>query len=202
MPGDAEPAGASVHGADRDVDGWVGLHCGKRERGSCAAASAVQRRGPGRRQAPGRQDPTSRPDHIPPHPCHSQTPGKYSTKGFTSSPSPSPGHSKQRMRNIKLQKKEQLKGRGRPKELTYGGRNPQRLGGCWTRSRHCWRHTGTLRRKSCLPQGQPAGRRSAGPRGNTGTAPGSRALDCGDKARAARGQLRHSPGTGLRRGPW
>ena len=66
MPGDAEPAGASGHGADRDVDGWVGLHCGRRERGSCAAASTVQRRDPGRRQAPRRQDPTSRPDHVPP----------------------------------------------------------------------------------------------------------------------------------------
>lgn len=40
LPGDTEPAGVSVHGRDRDVDRWIGLHCGESEHGSYVAVSS------------------------------------------------------------------------------------------------------------------------------------------------------------------
>ena len=117
------------------------------------------------REHPQQQEDTLAPEHS--LVSHSQT-----CQVKLRSPSPTLPCPKKPM--SKQMSSKQLEGaEGGLGELTYRFRNPQMLGVCWTCSQHCWRHTGTLCRKSCLPLGPPTGRRTSGTLESTGTVPGS-----------------------------
>lgn len=103
--------------ADRDVARWVRLHCGERSKAQCKerpGKTAEPPAGKRRLQPPPTSAHTSLPQSDP-------WQAKHKRHQLTN---PSPGHSKRHMRSIKLKKKnkknKQLKGRGRPEELTYG----------------------------------------------------------------------------------
>ena len=117
------------------------------------------------REHPQQQEATPAPEHS--LVSHSQT-----CQVKLRSPSPTLPCPKKPM--SKQMSSKQLEGaEGGLGELTYRFHNPQMLGVCWTCSQHCWRHTGTLCRKSCLPLGPPTGRRTSGTLESTGTVPGS-----------------------------
>lgn len=178
LPGDTEPAGVSVHGRDRDVDRWIGLHCGESEHGSYVAVSSRETHED--YKLPADRTPPPAADRFPPQLGLLQVKPKRHqlTKPLTQLP-PAPPRSPSGARNHKRSKR--LQGlRGRPEELTYRFHNPQMFGVCWTGSQHCWRRIGSLCGKSCLPPGLPTGRKTAGPPGSTGTAPGSLPRDCSD----------------------
>lgn len=98
MPGDPEPAGVSVHCADRDVARWVGLHCGEREQAQCKER-------PGKTASPQQASARLQPPPTSAHTSLPQSDPWQAKHKSTSSPNPSPGHSKRHMRSIKLKKK-------------------------------------------------------------------------------------------------